>query len=420
MKKYRFVIVLLTALFVFQGNSVWEGAAAVSSTDFPESGFYVATNSFPRNTIVDLTNLETGKTVRVIVASGLDTPGLLALVSREAAEEIGLRSRTIGRIRMTAPADPLASPRFSGEYRSGDPDYDPQAAVEEFYGKGAGAAENLSGGTSAVPPAVVVPPITPDSPLRNDPDGTWPKTEVGPVVESQPKPGPTVPAVTEKPPETQTVAKTPDPVKTPDVVKTPDIPETTDVIAMVGSTRDPVLMDLPVDTVPTPAMPVKEPPANVDPVSMVPDLPKPEIAAPPKVSPVVPPVEPRKGDSSVPEYNYTLIPAEERPPQGGRPSSPAAATVAPAVPQIFSVPAVAELESGKYYLQIGVYSQTAPVEQELSKIGRGYPLLIQCLGSSAKPLYRILVGPVNQGESGALLRSFRTKGYKDAFVRKGE
>jgi hypothetical protein len=107
MKNYAVKTVKATAIGVvfflifmsLSGASVWEGAAAVSSGgEFPDSGFYVATNSFPRNTVVDITNLETGKTVRGIVAAGLDSPGLLAMISKECAEAIGLQSRSIGRI----------------------------------------------------------------------------------------------------------------------------------------------------------------------------------------------------------------------------------------------------------------------------------------------------------------------------------
>ncbi|MDR3167139.1 MAG: septal ring lytic transglycosylase RlpA family protein, partial [Treponema sp.] len=131
MKNIRNLGWALAALFFFVGASIWEGAAAVSAGgDLPERGYYAATNSFPRNTIVDVTNLETGKTVRVIVAGTLDTPGLLAILSRDAASDIGLQSRSIGRIRMTQPTDPIAFSRFTeGLGSSGDPDYDPQAFI---------------------------------------------------------------------------------------------------------------------------------------------------------------------------------------------------------------------------------------------------------------------------------------------------
>jgi hypothetical protein len=39
-------------------------------------------------------------------------------------------------------------------------------------------------------------------------------------------------------------------------------------------------------------------------------------------------------------------------------------------------------------------------------------------GTMEKPVYRILIGPVNLGESGALLQRFKLR-YNDAFVRQG-
>ena len=348
MKKHQLVIIFLTTLLVFTGSSVWEGAAAVS-TDFPESGFYAATNAFPRNTVVDLTNLETGKVVQVIISAGLETPGLLALVSREAAEAIGLRSRTIGRIRMTLPSDPIATSRFSEGYRSGDPDYDPMAAVEGIYGKdsmqGTPADQQILPPKEEIPPPIItenpkesgkdIPMITlhenPDNPLRNDPESGW-----------------------------------------------TDIP----------------MANIPVEPEPAPAI-TPPPPEKTTPVSK---------SDPSAVSP--------------PDYNYTLIPADERPP-ANYPVPQHSVPETNKAFHVFSVPAVSELERGKYYLQVGAYSQAATVESELSKIGQGYPLKVQCIGDSVKPIYRILIGPINQGESGALLKKFQNSGYKDAFVRRG-
>jgi hypothetical protein len=246
----------------------------------------------------------------------------------------------------------------------------------------------------------------PDTPLRRDPDGAWTDVPAAalppadpPESEKSVKPEPE-PAAPPSPP--------PEPPKAPE----PDLPQTTDAAALANGGREPVVSDLPVEH-----LPEKAPPAAP------PELPPEEPAGIPAASaepPVPPPEEPFAGpEPSGGEYNYTLIPAEERPPAGGSLVAPPAVSPPP-VPQIFSVPAVARLEYGKYYLQIGAYSQTAAVERELSKIERGYPLTVQCAGTAAKPVYRILVGPVNQGESGALLRSFKGKGYKDAFVRRGE
>jgi hypothetical protein len=59
------------------------------------------------------------------------------------------------------------------------------------------------------------------------------------------------------------------------------------------------------------------------------------------------------------------------------------------------------------------------VEAELAKIDRSYPLAVQNTGGAANPQYRILLGPVNSGEAGALLRRFKSLGYPEAFLRSG-
>lgn len=125
-------IAITIASVLMLAASVWEGTAVVAvAGELPEAGYYISTNSFPRNTVVDIKNLETNKTVRAIVAGGLDSPGLLAALSREAASAIGLDPKNVGRVRITMPADPIAFSRFTeGMGSSGDPDYDPKAAIE--------------------------------------------------------------------------------------------------------------------------------------------------------------------------------------------------------------------------------------------------------------------------------------------------
>ena len=80
-------------------NVVREGTASMASEE-ELPGWVISTDAYPRNTIIDITNLETGKITRVIVASSLDSPGLLAKVSREAGEAIGMRSGALTRIRI--------------------------------------------------------------------------------------------------------------------------------------------------------------------------------------------------------------------------------------------------------------------------------------------------------------------------------
>jgi hypothetical protein len=108
--------------------------------------------------------------------------------------------------------------------------------------------------------------------------------------------------------------------------------------------------------------------------------------------------------------SYFLDQIEKTMAPGGAAQKQAAGTA-------FSVPTIGELERGKYYLQLGVFSRSEAVEDALAKIDRSYPLAVQAAGSADRPAYRLLIGPVNQGESGALLQRFKRSGYGDAFVK---
>jgi hypothetical protein len=85
---------------------------------------------------------------------------------------------------------------------------------------------------------------------------------------------------------------------------------------------------------------------------------------------------------------------------------------------VFSAPLISDLERGMYYLQIAAYSKAETVHSELAKLDRNLPVAIMNAGSLESPIFRILVGPVNLGESGALLHRLRTT-HKDVFVRQG-
>ena len=129
----RIVICIIAAFILFQSSSPWEGAAAVAPEgELPASGRFIATNLFPRNTVVDITNIANNRSVRVIVANRLESPGLVALVSREAAEMIGMRPGSTSRIRMVQPSDPIAYLRFLENAATGIVGFDPQTEESLF------------------------------------------------------------------------------------------------------------------------------------------------------------------------------------------------------------------------------------------------------------------------------------------------
>jgi cell division septation protein DedD len=188
-----------------------------------------------------------------------------------------------------------------------------------------------------------------------------------------------------------------------------------------------------------PALVVPDEPAATAPVESA-AAPEPEPSVPPEAAPVPPP--PYEG------YDYSLMPAEERPPEpyssyditpesfipgiaeeepfnlessdsythiSDIPFESAESTYPSTAP--FSIPLVSNLERGSYYVQLGAYSRAELIESEISRIDAGYPLAVYNAGSADRPLYRILLGPLNLGESGAVLQRFKSIGYKDAFVR---
>ncbi|MDR1390376.1 MAG: SPOR domain-containing protein [Treponema sp.] len=398
--KFAPALMVVFASFFLVSASIWEGAAAVSA-EFP-AGLYVATNSFPRNTVVDVTNLETGKTVRAIVSAGLESPGLLALLSREAAEKISLQSRSIGRIRMTQPSDPIAYSRFTEDHlRSGDPDYDPRAALESYgdpvYAQtpetAPAPAEAAGNAIEEAPPAVIPAERPVKTPVEEDHSAGQAETSPADIAE----------------------ANYPDPAAAWGDSQ----------VALLSEPSSPAPEAAPAYN--EPVMPFEEP----APVVVAPTV-KPAPEPEPEQTPAL---EPHaggwSGDSS---GTYTLESSSMRPPvvdwaspdpsiawAGAAPDisayTPPAADLS--LPQEFSVPTIGVLEQDKYYLQLGAYSKTGAVEKELAKIGRNLPLAVQRVSASGKPVYRILVGPVNHGESGALLQKFKTNGYRDAFIRSG-
>jgi hypothetical protein len=525
--KKRLLPLLCAAAIAFTGASVWEGAVTTAPRGaLPDEGYYAATNSFPRNTVVDITNLETGKTVRVIVSSGLDTPGLLATLSEDAAKSVGLQTRSIGRIRMTQPSDPIAYSRFTeGLAGSGDPDYDPEAMLEtedeapydaEDFEEEPGLVLTpsprqpvteeppaFSGNEEAYFSIVDVP--GPEQGDKEDPYGAAPEdgeTDLAGLDEEEdspektlypiwaqggsvgtpvspdpdparepepdmaglppnppppPEPGQSkaqvsaqtaVPAPAEGEVPAQTATRTEGPASwasawvTAPQNRTPPAPGAYDYSLVPAEQRPPE--DSGVYTVPQEAQigPIVQAPPAQAPRKPEPvidgslfiesienmrerNLPAPVLSVAPETTPS--PVSPREtlpepalaepfpAEPALPDP--VIIVEEPALPETGPGPAPkvTAAPVSPAGK--FSIPLIGDLEKGKYYLQLGAYSKPDVLESSVAKLDRRYPLSVQTAGSPDKPLYRLLLGPVNLGESGALLQRFKGSGYRDAFVR---
>jgi len=268
MKKVYLFAAVAASVFTFISASVWEGTAAIAE-NFTENGPYLATNSFPVNTMVEVVNLENNKTATFIVSSALDNSRLLALLSKDAADAIGLNN--MGRIQMKEKDDQtLYSGLGERRFFSGDSDY----------------ISDLDGYDLAFVPAETRPPA--DS--------------------REPDPGSFIPPISK----------------------------------------------------------VTEPPV----VTVIPEqLPPPPIAA----------------SATMPR---------------------------------FSAPFIEKFEKGSYYVQIGAYRTNQTVESEIQKVDKNLPVVLMRIESDKGPIYRVLIGPLNLGESGAVLQKYRAI-YKDAFLRIG-
>lgn len=122
-------------MLLLTSASVWEGSAAMSRYgEFPSSGFYGASNSFPRNTLVQVTNPRTGRSVDVLVVKRVDDSGVFMLLSPEAAAAVGMSQNDVTRVQVSlaAPGGGLVQAYPDELPYHPDPDVNPQAQRGPF------------------------------------------------------------------------------------------------------------------------------------------------------------------------------------------------------------------------------------------------------------------------------------------------
>ncbi|MDR2717776.1 MAG: hypothetical protein LBB89_06925 [Treponema sp.] len=456
MKTKIFCAVVIASLILLVSATVWEGVTdVVSKGDLP-GNYSIATNSFPKNSVVDITNLENGKMVRAIVVSGLETRGLLATLSRNAANSIDLRSNSTCRIRITQPSDDIAFSRFKlGPIAAPPPSASEQNVVAENNVSESTdrdearnyitIVESDSGADAAVVAynradyPVAAEAVTETAALTVIDETVQPvfdEKNTG-IVAVQ-----TAPETT-----TQTVAQAAEPAikpvkqtapaatrtraaQAPAKAVTEITPKNTakaSVQPVAESAVQPVLAEVTVTM--TGARPAEITPQDVVVQTFV--QPVAETSAYTVAGPVAAAVEnsPESGNAG----NLGIIPSEERLPQAAnrfviapenlapplKTNTTSPGSLSPGMSDFspFQVPLISRLEQGKCYVQVAAYERVDHVEDEISRIGTTYPLTVQNIGSDANPMFRILLGPLNQGESGAMLQRFKSIGYNDAFIR---
>ncbi|MCL2242918.1 MAG: SPOR domain-containing protein [Treponema sp.] len=534
--RLKIIIIIGLALIAVSGLIAWEGAAATAPDgELPSTGRYIATNSFPRNTVVDITNIETNRSTRVIVANSLDSPGLLAIVSREAAELIGMRSGSISRIRMSQPSDPIAYLRFTESLAAGIHDFDSGNIItEENYQE---EIERMETAVAASPPVrqETPPEITtgsgapgylletewggrrmgivdlPEYIVSGDPphsalfdaseivDNIPEETTVEEIAELIPEEQTVVEVaehipeeevveeIAELVPEEQTVVEVAEIIPEEEVVEEiaelipeeqtivevaehiPEeeaveeiaelVPEEEAVIEIAElipeekTTDTPVTIESAGEAAQYNIVPAQERPPSppgtiygIDPSDIIPGItrisavPARENAQPDaalsilmnEIEPIrhqpatqvndtaavvlMPEVEPIRQPSAAAAAasQIVLMPEVESVKQTQIQNTIPAVTSAPEEKKVVSYPSMSELNRGSYYVQIAAVDSPETAEKTKGMIDYHYgPVIYNDSGN----LYRILLGPLNQGESAAVLQRFKSIGYMDAFVR---
>jgi hypothetical protein len=122
-------------------------------------------------------------------------------------------------------------------------------------------------------------------------------------------------------------------------------------------------------------------------------------------------------DPIVPNPQSATVSQDPTPPEAVSPAAAPPPLVSDGL--ILSVPMITQLEKGKYYVQIGAFTRSDALETVAARFSTSYPLTIQSGDSPGSLVYKLLVGPLNAGESGAILQQVKSRGYPDALVKNG-
>lgn len=406
------LIVVFLAIPLISVWAVWEGNAGIaSSSDFPSAGMYAKSDMFPRNTIVEIRNLETERTIRAVITGSSGIPGLVAVLSPEAAAALNIKSGTVSRVRIRIPQAVLERPAdgtVSGatlssqdSLTSSDPDMNPAAAVamREVQDPVVPLSSIATNTDTDLIPASEVPETMPAEVDQSLSEAAPVAAE--PVVETESllMDGAAVVASTEE-------VSIPPVEETPEVAQTPEIPPED-----IPSEENPAFYEEPevvlgeVEAVLVPTEP--NPPEYAEVTEAESYLDGPAI-------PVVP-VMPEVQNNSVDVEEVPVV--EEAPVIAAVPVQPV-----PIAADTYGedFPFVSSLQKGSWYVQIGSYAESSSVRSILASWSKRYPLAIERGTVRGKDVMKVLVGPLGKDEYGAALERLRSSGFKDAFIRKGK
>lgn len=439
--------ILFSLIFIISFSciwAVWEGNGGIgSSTDFPAEGLFVRSDMFPKHTLLEITNLEKNVKARAVVIGPSGIPGLLASLSPELGEKLGVPRGKVIRIRVLTPS-PVNEEGDDGKSisaagpESQDLDNNPALFVASHSDLPNAnlkkeEAESVSENTGS--DTILYDDLK--SPIEDTPSET---AEDVPVVEEVPDVDAIIDPVVEEPAE---------PIAEETVLPEEVTPIETETYMEPANENPPITVE-PINE------PAAKPEAAPSPVTEVsepqePEQPKEEIEDVEVVDPVVEPVdeapieekkvetvasvtpknEPvadKKEEAPVEKISVEETPVEEAEDSGTYEETDSdiytAAEEKPeeesAVPVNEIKPVSSKLEKGKTYVQIVIYDDKYNRDDVLKKYGKKYPMVVEERLVKNNTRYTIFVGPLKPDETGAVLERFKQLGFKDAFLKKGK
>ncbi|MCL2809686.1 MAG: SPOR domain-containing protein [Treponema sp.] len=462
------LFIIACAFFFFQGSSPWEGAAAVAPDgEIPSVGRYIATNSFPPHSIVDIRNIENNRSTHAIVVKGLDNPGLLALVSDEVARIIGMRPGSVSRVRMIQPTDPMAYMRFMETMNTGVQEFIPENGLteeqllEELYRydtyrppvitqntnstntpeRGYVADEPEWGGNGRL--NIVDVPVFDVDPVQYD-EKTEPVTTV--IVVPEPEPEPvyiteyieeaeeleeeiievvelieeefeiTDEYITEHEeeelePEEYLAEHEEEEMEAEEYIaelEEEEEEEGTEIVELIEEEEFEITEIAESEEVEEEYIEIAEETEETI-----------EEEIEEQVVVVQQPLVPVEAEERVVDVNFDIPHYDFISGIDSTAEESASPPVSVTTEQTLSLRTITQLIKGQYYVQLAALNYEQ-VEVSLSEINRRFTDFLKynpAIFRDNDNLYKIVIGPLNQGESAAVLQRFRSIGYSDAFVR---
>jgi len=435
------------ALSTIASQEVWEGTAAqIRPGEFTTPGFFAASNSFPKNSTIEIENLETGKQVKVTVLKRIEkSASIFLLVSAKAAAVLGIGPAEVIRVKSRLTAGslmPMAGLPDDLPYNP-DPDIDPTVAIPEMELRSVKIepAEEPVVEPAQVPLEEVEIAAEVTEEIASPPEAEF--TLIAPL-EEEASVSPDLPVST--PPElvqddlSRLASRSPQkklfmPPREDErfvFIEPPQLP-TPEEKGTIAGLIQPGEERLEEASLELPGVEQEEKPLIEEayPLAYTSEEDE-EIGI--ATTPEPPQIEPERKEE-VPQLEetpervvITLEPTEPRPPvEVIRTAEQPPEEAAEAVETVEAAAAgegpmfIDKLPKESYFIQLGAYTAKSLALKLSRDLAGTYSVaILPAAGRDRGIIYKVMVGPVNDDESGVLLYNLKSRGFKDAFIQYGE